>query len=1046
MLPGLLLTSLQTSPILRSPDIFGDTVVFTCEGDLWLGDLGTGRASRMTRDVGTEFDARFSPDGKWIAYTGELDGVREVYVVPVAGGAPKRLTYLNDYAEAVEWLDNGTLIFRGRSPMGLGVSTLYRVSISGGMPQRMPLEFASWATMLPDGRMVFNRYNRYGVAWFRYKGGMTNSLWIGDFGRLEFRKLYNGNSSLEYPTFASGRVYFMANDGGKFSLQSVNVDGAGVRREGPETKYEIRSIQGDGKRIVYEEGATLRLLDPASGTSRELKFDLLSDMLHTRAYSVPAEATVFSSSIGPTGKRVLVESRGQLLSLPTEDGEARVVLAMDGVRLRAPAYSPDGKHIAFFGDQTGEMQLYVCDSDGQHVRQVSKDTRPRQLRSLLWSPDSKWIGYSTNRREIWLCNLETDTETHVLTCYDSSGWNAGRFSFSPDSKWIAFENCDYITGFSSINLYEIASKRKIKVSSGISNDFGSTFSPDGKYLGFLSRRNLAPSEDAMQNQLNLQNTVKPYLLTLRRETPSPFGPKEAEEGEEPKKEESKDAFAIDLDGLYQRFIELPVPPSDYSSLMFAGDRVLLSEPGAIRFINLTDQKQGVVASGDGNVELSRDGKKLLIANGADLRVVDASGQNQSTDTGKVSFGGLQLRIEPKSEWQEMFWDAWRQIRDYFYVENMHGVDWKAVGQQYAAMLPSVRSRDELSQLLRWMLAETGTSHTAVVGGDVRSLVKPAAPAFLGADLVEDRGYLKIKTIFRGGDFLASERSPLAGPGVDVKEGEYLVEVAGKPVRSAPDWQEALLGRAGQVVAIKVNSNPTLTGARTVRVKPVASELRMRYLQWVEDRRAYVDRATGGKVGYLHVRSMSEADMGDFIRQYYAQRNKDALVVDVRFNTGGWISDSLLRVLKQRVIGFFNERNGALPFTRQTDYFAGPMVCLVNEFNISNGEEFPFGWRALKLGPIVGKRTRGGEIGSDPGWSLSDGGLVYVPNYGMYTEKDGWVIEGPGVAPDIEIDNDPNLYARGKDPQLDKGIELMLESLRKNPVKRPPYPPDPIRIK
>jgi tricorn protease len=544
--------------------------------------------------------------------------------------------------------------------------------------------------------------------------------------------------------------------------------------------------------------------------------------------------------------------------------------------------------------------------------------------------------------------------------------------------------------------------------------------------------------------MNLSKDVKVFLFTLKQDTPSPLKTKTEEEGVEAK-EEAKPVFGIDLDGLYSRFVELPIAPSYYDVVEFAGDRLLVREQreSEIRFFDFKSKTTGVLATGAPAYYVSADGKRVLLNGPTGMRSIDPTGANEA----RVSFGGLQLRIDPKAEWKNMYWDAWRVIRDYFYVANMHGADWKAIGNKYAALLPSVRSRDELDQLIRWIQAELAISHSFLGAGDIRSLVRPAKPSFLGVDLEPAaNGFYKITKIFRGMDFDATERSPLAEPGVNVKEGDYLIEVGGRPAKVGSPWREALLGRAGQVAALKVNSTPTQAGARTVEVKPVPDEVRMRWWNWVEGRRQYIDKASGGRLAYVYLRAMVAPDMADFIRQYYPQRSKEGLIVDTRFNTGGSISDVVMTVLKQVGTAFWNQRNTTIPWTRQGDFFPGPKVCLENEFNYSCGEEFPYYFKQLKLGPVIGRRTRGGEVGSDPGWPLADGGTVSVPNYGMFSPKDGWIIEGHGVDPDIEVLSDPNEWARGKDVQLDRAIQYLLDEIKKNPYKRPVFPPEPVRIK
>jgi tricorn protease len=687
--------------------------------------------------------------------------------------------------------------------------------------------------------------------------------------------------------------------------------------------------------------------------------------------------------------------------------------------------------------------VFVCEADGSNGRRVAGG-RAEQIDRIQWAPDSKSLAYTNNLGEIRLVDLQTGAETLAYKGAVIS-WQSADFDFSPDSKWLAIDDLDLWTGYRQIQLYDIAARKLQPLGTRQVDDFSPRFSADGKYLAFLSRRNLALTFDPIQNHMDLGKDVKAYVLTLRTDVPSPLRPKLEEEGAEPAKEEPKTPFRIDVDGLYSRFVELPIAPGSYDRLEFAGDRVLVRDQreSNLSFYDLKAKKAGVLTAGVPYFSVSADGKHVLVAAGSAVRTLDATGENDT----KVNFAGLQLRIDPKAEWREMYWDAWRHIRDYFYVANMHGADWDAIGKKYAAFLPSVRSRDELDQLIRWLQAELAISHSFIGAGDVRSLVRPARPSFLGADLEPaENGYYKIAKIFRGMDFDAGERSPLAEPGVDVHEGDYLIEVAGRPAKVGTPWREALLGRAGQLVTIKVNSTPSEAGARTVEIKPAANETRMRWWDWVESKKSYIDKASGGKIGYVYLRAMVVDDMSDFIRQYYAQRGKEALIVDTRFNTGGNISDYIITVLSKPGMAFWNQRNTDIPWTRQGDFFQGPKVCLENEFNYSCGEEFPYYFKAMKIGPVIGRRTRGGEVGSDPAWPLADGGTVNVPNYGMFTPKDGWIIEGHGVDPDIEVQNDPNEWAKGRDPQLDRAIQYLLDELKKNPVKRPTFPPDPVRVK
>ncbi len=1057
-LPLALATAQPAPPFLRDPDVHGDTVAFSCEGDLWLGDLRSGAATRLTRHEGRESGARFSPDGKTLAFTAEYDGVQEVYTMQTTGGPPKRLTYLNALAEALDWTPDGrSVVVRARPAPTRG--KVYLVPAEGGFPQELPLEFASHVSFAPDGnRFAWTRYWRHAAAWFRYEGGQKNAVWTANLADKRFRRIFEMKGTCEFPVWAGDRVYFATDLGGSFGVRSVLPDGSSPKRLGADGDKEIRSLQTDGRRIVFERGFDLELADPETGDSKVLRFDLKSDLMHTRPYRAPAGDFLLAASIGPTGKRVFAEARGQLLSLPVGEGEAKVLVAKAGVRYRTPAMSPDGTKIAFIGDETGEQQLYVADADGVGPKQLTpvpdehresgKDAN-RQLRVIRWSPDSKWVAAGDSEFMLRLIEVESGRE---LKFGPSMWWQAPDFDFSPDSKWLAFDLYHPLTHLRSLSLYELSTGKTTTLGREFSDDFAPRFSPDGKWLLFLSRRNFSPRWDGMQNAIVTLDVVRPCVLSLRSDESSPFAAKSEEEPKGAQKEEKKEPppFRLDLDGLYGRMFELPLAPGSYSAPAWAGDRAFfLSSDGtstSLAYYDLKAKQFGSLGATE-EYHVSSDRKKLLLRSGTRMQVVDAAATSITAETGRVAFGGLQLWIDPIPEWRQIFWDAWRLHRDHFYVENMDGADWKAVGEKYARLLPSVRSRDELNELIRWMQAELATSHMGRFGGDVRSLMRPAEQAFLGLDVEPDsNGHYRIKRLYGGDGMREAERSPLLAPGLDVKEGMFLIEVAGTLVRHGSDWQSGLQGRAGQVVSVKVNDRPSAEGARTVFVKPVTSESRMRYLSWVEDNRAYVAKASGGKVGYLHLRAMVMSDFADFLRQYFPQRKLDALIVDVRFNTGGNISDQICTILKQKLVVAWNQRSHPSFWTRQDDYFAGHLACLINEFSFSDGEEFPYQWRKLGLGPLFGRRTGGGEVGSDPGWPLIDGGRVSVPNYGAFTMDEGWIIEGPGVAPDIEVQSDPNAYARGVDPQLDRAVAYLLDKIAKEPVQRPKPPPDPARIK
>lgn len=1046
-----LVIALQSAPaFLRTPDIYGDMVVFSCEGDLWLGSVSSGQATRITRDEGVEIHPRFSPDGKWIAFAGEYDGVREIYVMSTDGGAPRRVTFRNAVVRAIDWSPDGkTLLFRAPSGSKAGYVNLFTVPVAGGAETALPLERADTGGFAPTGnKITFTRNPRATEAWFRYQGGTKNDIWVGDLDKSSFTMIYKSKFTNEYPIWAGDKIYFAHDEGdGSFSVMSVQPDGGGAKRAAGPYDYEVRALQTDGSKVVYEKGIGLAMLDLKTGKDTPLSFELLSDRYHTRPFLAPAEKFVTGGSIGPTGKRVYVETRGQIVSLPAKDGDARVVMGKSGVRFRDPAQSPDAKKLAYVSDETREQQLYVADPDGKNPKQLTTDAN-RQILTVSWSPDSSWIAITDSDTMLTLVAGDGSKKVSVAKGW---WWNGPPYTFSPDSKWIVYRETVPFSQIGRLVLFEIATGKKTPLGPALSDDDSPSFSSDGKWLAFLSKRNIAPEGDAFLNQLNTAKPMKAYLLALKADTASPFKIESDEESSAKKAEEKKDEkketppFTLDVDGLYDRLIAVPVPAGTYNSIAVVGERVILGDGSNITFYDLKTKTAGTITTGSA-FEVSADGKKLLVTARDAGRIVDVTATDAKPTENKISFGNLQLQIDPVQEWEQIYWDSWRLLRDYFYVPNMHGADWPKIGAKYAAMLPSVRSRDELTELIRWMQSELATGHMYRGEGDTQGVYKPSSPAFLGIDVAPDpSGYYKITKIFRG-DGYESSVSPLSEQGLGVKEGDFLIEIGGIQAKVGSNYLAGLVGRAGQPVAVRINTRPSADGARTVIVKPISDEQDMRYREWVRANREYVAKKSGGRVGYIHLAAMGNEDVADFIKQYFPQRDREALIIDDRFNGGGYVSTFIINVLKQKLIHYFNGRATEEGFTRQNDYFPGPMVCLMNEFSGSCGEEFPNHFRKLGLGPLIGKRTWGGEVGSSPGWPLIDGGMINVPNYGAWSEDEGWIIESTGVSPDIEVDSDPNAYVKGIDPQLDKGVEYLLAELRKHPVKRPKQPDPPVRAK
>ncbi|MBS1721994.1 MAG: PD40 domain-containing protein [Armatimonadetes bacterium] len=1038
-----LVLALDAQPILKDPDIHGDKMTFSCEGDIWLGDLTTGKAVRLTKDEGKEDAPCFSPDGTMIAFHGEYDGLRGAYVIPVEGGPPRRVSFASEFRSVTGWTPDGkNVVFRK-----FGTPTNYEywlAPVGRGVFKKIPLEFSSHLWFGHDSdHYVFTRFNRWSSNWFRYIGGMQNQIWMYD--GTKFKQITDQKGTNEYPVWCGDNIYFANEQDAKFTLMSVPASGGKPKVVAGPYDVEIRELSTDGHKVVYQRGTSLDCFDPETEKVSSPTFTLDSDLAHTRPFLTDARTGYSDSSLSPNAKRVLVETRGQIVSLPVGEGEARVWKAKPGARLRIPEMSPDAKTVAYVSDQSGEYQIWTANADGSGEKMLTKFA-PCQIKSLRWSPNGKWIVAYTSEMKLRAVDVATGSDKEVD--HFSSTWYGPVVSFSPDSRFITFARNLEHTTVDQVEVYDLNAGELHVIGDGIADDFAPSFSSDGKYIVFLSRRVLAVNNDPILNQLNLGPTTVPCLYPLQAGFESPFGLKDPDEDQakpaDKPADKPEELTKVDFDGMAGRRIEVPMPAGTFTQTAMVKDRILLLGEGSVSTFDMGSKKTGVLTQATG-FELSKDGSKVLVGQGGNLRVIDTTANDVPVATGSVSWGALKLQIDPKSEWKQMFWDAWRLLRDYFYIANMHGLDWKLIGDKYSAFLPSVRSRSELDDLLRWMQAEIGSSHEYLSPGDEQDNKQRLAPAYLGINLEAADGGLRIAKIVRGDGFRTTERSPLADPSLKVTEGMYILKIGGVSVASEIELYDRLLGRAGQTVGVTVNDKPSAEGARTVFVKPVGSENRMRYLDWVASNRRYVDKASGGRVGYLHLAAMTDQDMQDFVKQYFPQRGREALIVDTRYNNGGYIQTFVNNILGEKLSGYFNMRNSKEPWSRQNDAFIGPRCCLINEFAISCGEEFPHRFRDMNNGPLIGRRTMGGEVGSSPGWPLADGGQVFVPDYGMFTMKDGWVIEGAGVSPDIDVPSDPNAFVAGRDPQLDAGVKAMLDALKKNPVVWPKQPADRVRV-
>jgi tricorn protease len=918
--------------------------------------------------------------------------------------------------------------------------------------------------------------------WKRYRGGNADDIWLADLAAHTFRRLTTDPHIDTEPVWVGNEIYFVSDPDGHANLYRCNPESGAITQATRYTDFDVRYPGTDGARLVFEHGTGLALYDPAADRTEELRFDLHSDRIHTRERRVPALRNLFGVAIGPTGKRILVSARGQILSAPVEQGEVRPLAAIAGSRCQYPAWSVDGKQVAFVSDQSGEEQVYVVPSTGGTARQVTKDKdHIGPLGPLTWSPDGKRLATSDREMRIFLVDVESGAMTLVDQADRGGSYDVvlSSYRFSPDGKWLAYSRLEPNWN-SVVYLYDIAGRKSTPITTPEMGSYAPAFDPAGKYLYFLSDRAFNARIFNSSRSFAFDKVTKVSLVTLAAKEKSPFltpndqegappdSAASAEKNEKEKKDKDKDAkqtpdlpkMKVDVEGLAERIVEVPVPADNYVRVEPLDGRVLLETYGTgeshgpfptpfqLRALDIKKKETKVVVDSLNDFQISADHQKMLLQIRQEFTVVDAGVETVSPDDKTritVDTDPWVVLVDPASEWRQIYHETWRVGRDFFYDPAMHGVDWQAAGKKYEALLPAMADRSDLNFVIGELIAELNCGHAYVGGGDLtRGSRLPMG--YLGADLEPVSGgtpAYRVTKIYPGDGFDLQARSPLLAPGIDVKPGDCILAVAGQPVRVDQDIQAMLAGTANRLITLTVNDKASMDGAREVLIRPLESEYPARYNDWVESRVAYVRERGGKNFGYLHLPDMSGNGLREFAKHYYANLDKDALVYDVRFNGGGFIDGMILLQMSSKPYTYFKPRYGA-SWTRQDWAFAGHGAALVNDQSYSDAEEFCDAFQRLKMGPVIGVRSWGGEVGSGGGYPLVDGGKVFIPNYGEWSPDGKWLIEGAGVIPDMVVEDDPAALMAGRDPQLDRAIEYLKQKLIAEPVARPGPPPFPVK--
>ena len=1039
--------------LMRQPAVSATEIAFVYAGDIWIAPKTGGPARRLSTPPGEESFPRFSPDGSLLAFTANYDGNEDIYVAPAGGGIPTRVTHHPSPDRTLGWSPDGAAILYA-SPMASGnrqLNQLFAVPRHGGLPERLPVPYGEFGTISPDGRTLAYVPNSVDFrTWKRYRGGLVSRLWLFDLRTHAASEIGDESANASQPMWHGSTLYFLSDRGPRGRANIWARDGASgrVRQVTAYEDFDVRFPSIGPSDIVFEHGGRLELLDLASGKVREVKIEVLTDRAALRPQWRKASDLVAREAISPAGRRVVFEARGDLFDVPVEPGPVSGLTRTSGVAERFPSFSPDGKTIAYWSDRTGEYELTLRQADGTGVERTVTKLGPGFRYRIFWSPDSTRVAFVDQALNVTLCDVVSGAVTRIdkaLYLYQAP---LERFtvSWSADSRWIAYSRA-LENWMWAIFLYDTREKRLVQATSGFCDDAAPVFDPEGKYLYYASSRSFRPSY-GMDGDWTFANTDKLLAVPLRRDIRSPLAFENETEGRVAggAAPVQPSATGIDLAGFEDRAVILPPREGRYADLRALPGKLFYrrlprtgsgEDKSPLVFYDLAERAEKTVAEDVDSYEIAAGGTKILAAKRTTYAVLDPKpGQNMDRE---LPTSELEMLVDPAAEWRQIFADAWRFERDFFYDPNMHGVDWPGLRERYGALLEGCVTRFDVNYILGEMLGELNSSHAYRGGGDLEKTERRGV-GLLGADYALENGAFRIKRICRVAPWDADVRSPLLEPGLGVAEGDYLLAVNGAPLDVAGDPWAAFEGLAGKPVRLTVNARPSLEGARTVTVRTLESEEQLRMLAWVHSNRLEVERATGGRVGYIYVPDTGTKGKQDLFRQYMGQLGKEGLIFDERFNGGGDIPERFIDLFRRPVMNYWAARDGP---DWQWPYSAvpGPKVMLINGWSSSGGDAFPYYFRQAGLGPLIGQRTLGGLIAMFGTPRLIDGGYVTVPTHAIYSTDGQWIIEGHGVDPDIRVVDDPSKMAGGGDPQLERGIEEVLRLLKERPYvapKRPAY--------
>ncbi len=1066
--------------LLRQPTVSKEHLAFVYAGDIWMVERNGGIARRLTAHPGTEATPMFSPDGNWIAFSGNHSGNYSVYIIPPDGGSPRKLTFHPGSDWVRGWTPDGQhIVFSSsRDVVSQRYRRLFTLPLEGGLPQPLKIPMAERCAYSPDGTQIaYTVITDAFWTWKRYRGGMTTPIWIFDLQTHDVQEIPHENASDTFPCWIGDTIYFLSDRNHTMNLFAYDTQSKTVRQVTHHTDFDVRHASAGAGVIVYEQAGRLHLFDPSTETSQSLTIRVTPDLPHTQPHYKKAVPFIRNADLSPTGARAVFEARGDIFTVPAKKGDIRNLTRTPDVHERYPTWSPDGKWIAYLSDVSSEYQLILREQAGLEEPTVIPLGDATFYYSPKWAPDSQKIAYTDKRLNLYYIDIEeknpvridTDTYDHPQRTLDPV--------WSPDSKWIAYtKRLD--NHIHAIFFYELATGETHQVTDGRSDTISPCFSLDGKYLFFAASSNLGLNT----GWLDMSSYERPvrrslYVMVLNKELPSPLAPESDEEkvdgeGEEEeeeekktddekdKKEKKKVEVKIDLDNIDQRILALPMPERNYSHLKGAADGKLFyfetvenQEGNTLHCFDMKERKSESFLEKVYSYWISHNGKKVLYQSPRDTYTIaktdkkptsDGTNSDDDDKVRKLNLDRMEVYVDPKAEWNQMFNEVVRIQRDFFYDPNMHGADWVAICEQYRPFLKHVGHREDLNYIFGEMFGELVVGHAYVGGGDTPK-IDHISVGLLGADYEVVDGYYRIKRIYRGLNWHPDLRAPLTEPGVDVAEGDFVLAVNGRPLKAPTNIYSLFEKTVDRMAVLKVNSKPTEQNARTVNVVPIASEAALRHWCWVDENRRKVDELSNGRVAYVYMPDTSVGGYSAFNRYYFSQLDREAVILDERFNGGGSAADYIIDMLNRPLLSHWATREGKT-FTTPNASIFGPKVMIINEYAGSGGDAMPLYFRRRGIGKLIGKRTWGGLVGIYDYPPLMDGGTVTAPRLAIFSPDGTWEVENEGVPPDIEVEMTPKLVIEGRDPQLEKAVEVVLEELEAHPVKKAPRPPYPNRVK